>query len=259
MSGSDRAPEPAVAGDSWYLDPLVARQKAAANRSCVERWAGRRREGRILKTDLFEEANGQDHVLSDLSVKGGQVIGIDLVPGTVARAGRRFTRTGAAVVVADARRLPFRSGSFDLIFSTSTLDHFDEDGQIEIALAELAESLAPGGRIIVTLDNPLNPLYWPLRFWARRLGPFSLGYTLSRRRLAAAFQRLGLEIIAGDYLIHNPRLVSTLLFLMLRRLLGRHAEGPIGALMRLFSWGDRLPTRCFTGAFCVVCAEKRRA
>ncbi len=259
-SGSLQRPATSIApaaGDSWYLDPLVARQKADANRSCVDRWAGKRREGRILKTDLFEEANGNDHVLGSLAQGNGKTFGVDMVASTVARAGVRFGPPRANIAVADVRELPFRPGSFDLIFSTSTLDHFEEAGQIEAAIEQLAAALAPGGRLIVTLDNPLNPLYWPLRFWSKRVGPFSLGRTLSQRRMVRLAESLGLEVVATDYLIHNPRLVSTLLFLGLRRLLGRAADGPVALLMRIFSWGDRLPTRAFTGAFSAVCAERR--
>lgn len=245
--------------DSWYLDPLVARQKAAANRSCVDRWAGERRRGRIFKTDLFEEANGGDHVLGDLAQGGGRTFGVDLVASTVVRAGRRFGADKACIAVADLRRLPFRSSSFDLIVSTSTLDHFEQADHIELAIAQLASALAPGGRLIVTLDNPFNPLYWPLRFFSKRVGPFSLGKTLSRRRLARVLRNQGLEVVAEDYLIHNPRLVSTLLFLALRRLLGDAADSPIRLLMQIFSWGDRLPTRSFTAAFSAVCAERPAA
>ncbi len=257
MAGSPETAE-SGAGDSWYLDPLVARQKAIENRSCVDRWAGDRCSGRILKTDLFEEANGQDHVITDLPAPGGKAFGVDMAASTVRRAAKNFGLAGSRVAVADLRKLPFRAGTFDLIFSTSTLDHFEEDGQIERALAQLATALAPGGRLIVTLDNPWNPLYWPLRIGTKQIGPFSLGRTMSRRRLTEALRDLDLEIVGGDYLIHNPRLVSTLLFLALRRLLGRRADGLVRALMTMFAWGGRLPTKAFTGSFVAVGAEKPR-
>lgn len=223
----------------------------------MERWAGARRHGRILKTDLFEEANGADHVLLDLAAGSGRAYGVDLAPDTAGRACMRFGSQGVRAAVADVRELPFQPGTFDLIVSTSTLDHFQTPGQIERALHELNRTLAPGGRMIITLDNPWNPLYWPLRLSSSRVGPFALGRTMSRRRLAAELEGMGLEVVGRDYLIHNPRLVSTLLFLTLRRLLGRRADAPIRVLMQLFAVGARLPFQCFTGAFLAVCAEKR--
>jgi hypothetical protein len=68
--------------------------------------------------------------------------------------------------------------------------------------------------------------------------------------------RAGMEIESTDWLIHNPRFVSTLLFLALRRLLGGRAGRPIGWLLNGFSKMGRLPTRGFTGAFIGVCASK---
>ena len=76
--------------DSWYLDPFVARQKAAANRACVRRWGGETARGVVLKTDLFEEANGEDHILADLGADASSVVGMDCIPCTVSRAAARF-------------------------------------------------------------------------------------------------------------------------------------------------------------------------
>lgn len=59
---------------------------------------------------------------------------------------------------ADGRMLPFPSSTFDVVLSTSTLDHFDERGEITVALTELARVLRPDGRLFVTPDNPANPL-----------------------------------------------------------------------------------------------------
>jgi len=60
------------------------------------------------------------------------------------------------------RRLPGSLGAllktFDTVLSNSTLDHFDGAAQIRVSLAEPARVLRPGGRLLVTLDNPANPL-----------------------------------------------------------------------------------------------------
>ena len=52
----------------------------------------------------------------------------------------------------------FPPASFDVVLSTSTLDHFDRRDEIAVALAELRRVLADGGRLLVTLDNPANPI-----------------------------------------------------------------------------------------------------
>ena len=48
--------------------------------------------------------------------------------------------------------------TFDLVVSNSTLDHFARADDITIALREIQQVLKPGGRLILTLDNPSNPV-----------------------------------------------------------------------------------------------------
>jgi hypothetical protein len=65
-----------------------------------------------------------------------------------------------------------------------------------------------------------------------------------------------MRLISTDYLIHNPRLLSTLLFLGIRKMLGRFADMPVRALLACFAALDKLPTRSSTGCFVAAFAEK---
>lgn len=253
------ASPPARQSDSWYLDPLVARQKAETNRACVRRWAADSAHGVVLKTDLFEEANGEDHILADLAAEGSRVVGIDCVASTVRRAAKRFRSPDVDLTVADLRALNFADSTFDLIVSTSTLDHFDQRAEFLQALAELHRVLRPGGRMILILDNPLNPTYLPLKWICRWLAPYQLGYATSRSNFCAALQAIGLEVLGSDYVIHNPRMFSTALFLVLRKAAGRRAGRLIAGLLRCFARLDQLPTRGLTACFSVVCVRKPAA
>jgi SAM-dependent methyltransferase len=244
----------AGAPESWYLDPLVARQKRDEHLALLRAWwdGG---SARVLKTDLFEEANGADELLSAFPV-GATIVGMDLLPTTVARARARKVRSGLFLAT-DVRRLALAAGSVDLVFSNSTLDHFERTADLDAALRELVRVLQPGGRLIVTLDNPRNPLYWILR-WVTRRGwaPITLGHTVRRSELAEAMRRAGVEIVASNVLIHNPRLLSTALFMILRRTLGRRADTPIRFLLSAFAALGRLPTREYTACFVAVCGRK---
>ncbi len=242
---------------SWYLDPLVAAQKRAVNLDLVHRWTRDLAVDTVLKTDLFEEAYGEDRILDELSADARCLIGMDIAAKTVHAAKERSRDSRALYLAADVRRLALNTASVDLIVSTSTLDHFETAGEFEQAIRELVRVLRPGGILVLILDNPANPFYRMLR-WASRRGwaPFLLGYTRSLEGMKESLSAAGLEVTGDSLLIHNPRVVSTLLFYCLRRLLGRHADAPISLLLRLFAMLGRLPTRRFTACFLGARARK---
>ncbi len=247
-----RGPE----SDSWYLDPVAARQKRQVHLDMVRTWAGNLGVRTFLKTDLFEEANGMDHILFDLYPIGVKALGMDVDAGTVSRAAAQCSNSSARFLACDVRAPALRPGSLDLIVSTSTLDHLRDAADFQSSLAALSGLLRKGGLFIVTMDNLENPLYRPLR-WLSRRGwvPFSLGYTVSKAGLNRALVEAGMEVVANEWLLHNPRLVTTLLCLGLRRLLGRWADGPVRGLLGLFALLGYLPTRRWTACFIAACAR----
>ncbi len=242
---------------AWYLDPLVARQKGEVNIELIRGWSAGLRPDRILKTDLFEEAFGEDQILHGLFPQARLVCGIDQASSTARAAARRFPDLAGGVLVMDVRGLAFSDGFFDLVVSTSTLDHFNRRIEFEAALAQLVRVLRPGGLLILTLDNPANPLYLPLKWLSRtRAVSFPLGYTPDRSTLRSDLTRAGLVVEAEDWLLHNPRGLSTLLFMALRRLGGAAADAPIAALLALAARMGGWPTRRFTACFHALAACK---
>ncbi len=242
---------------TWYLDPLVAVQKGSDHRVLIEQWTAGFPVTSFLKTDAFEEANGDDQLLFDLFPGAARAVCMDVSWTTLGAAARRSRRRSAQFFATDVRRIALPSACMDLVLSTSTLDHFATAADIRVALHEIARVVRPGGLVIVTLDNPQNPLYWALRWASRWPGsPFPLGSTLARERLNRELEIAGLSVEANAFLIHNPRGVSTLLFLGLRGLLGWRADRPIRWLLSLFAGLGRLPTRRFTACFIAALARK---
>lgn len=74
---------------------------------------------------------------------GGHVTALDWEFAALAEPASAFA--GAGRVAGDARRLPFAAGSFDLVVSQCTLLWL---APIEVAVAELARVLQPGGALL---------------------------------------------------------------------------------------------------------------
>jgi SAM-dependent methyltransferase len=198
-----------VAGRTDRLPAGWRQHVRDAHLDLVERWAAPL-DGRWLKTDLFEEMSDARSLLARL---GGRAewVGVD-VSDAVHRRGRTDR---AAPTRADVRRLPFRDGAFDGVLSTSTLDHFPDVADIEIAIAELRRVLRPGGLLVLTLDNPRNPLIrlrnrLPTRWQQRsRLVPFFVGATLSAEDGRDVLERQGFAVSACEHMLHAPHVIGT--------------------------------------------------
>jgi SAM-dependent methyltransferase len=75
---------------------------------------------------------------------GGAVLGLDLTPEMLAAARRHGRDADALLVLADARRLPLRSGSVDAAFAAGLLPHLPDPAH---GLTELARVVRPGGQL----------------------------------------------------------------------------------------------------------------
>lgn len=222
------------------------------NTTLLRRWLPDLDGRRVLKTDLFDEAVGEG-LYPFLRSLGATVSGVDISSTVIETAHRRYPDLEARA--GDVRDLPHADGTFDAVISNSTLDHFASAADIETALRELRRVLAPGGILVVTLDNPGNPLVslrnaLPPRL-LRRLGlvSFDMGVTCSHRDLAALLARTGFEVTHRSAVMHVPRvLVAGLAFAT-----GGRAQRVLGALERL----SRLPTRYLTGQFVAARAVVR--
>lgn len=165
---------------------------------------------RALKTDLFEEAVGEG-LYRSLSLRARSVIGIDLSGAAVARALDRRPRLRG--LVTDIRALPIRSGSLDVVVSTSTLDHFARAADIAVALAEIHRVLRREGELVITMDNTRNPV---LALRARlqapllRLGvlPYRTGASCNAVGLRRLLTEAGFTVRDEATVLHAPRVLA---------------------------------------------------
>jgi ubiquinone/menaquinone biosynthesis C-methylase UbiE len=77
---------------------------------------------------------------SDIVV--GNLVGLDM--------NKNFNRNGISYIVGDARNLPFKNDSFDVVTSTEVIEHFSEG---EDFLGEIFRILKNNGLLILTTPN----------------------------------------------------------------------------------------------------------
>lgn len=247
-------------GGQWAStnrDELWRRCSDAIHASWLDRVAAALPPGRVLKTDLFDEAYG-DGLAPWFESHGHDVVACDLAFTTARGAVRKSSRVVAAV--ADVRCLPFPERAFDTVFSDSTLDHFDSESAIRRSLAELRRVLRPGGTLLLTMDNPANPLVWSRNltpaFWQRvGLVPYAVGVTCGARRLAELLQETGFAVNTSETIMHVPRV---LMVPLCRWLAATGATRPGASLCRHMAAAERLaawPTGGMTGHFVAVVAR----
>ncbi len=116
--------------------------------------------------------------------------GIDPSLGAVMAAKRVAKGAGLPIdyVVGDARYLPFKENSFDVVFSYSVLQHLSHE-HVEKVLSEIGRVLKPGGRCVIQMPNKwaLRSLYHQIRRHFRQAEGFEVRYW-SLADLRSAFE-----------------------------------------------------------------------
>ncbi|MFT5141294.1 MAG: SAM-dependent methyltransferase [Rhodothermales bacterium] len=229
------------------------------NISLLKRWLGDRQFADILKTDLFDEATSPG-LFPFLRDRAQSVHGIDLSVETADRAKSRYP--GILASCADVRDLPFSDDRFDLIVSNSTLDHFHSKDQITISIRELFRVLKPGGELLITLDNPQNPIVGlrgllPFR-WLKRLHlvPYFVGKTCSRRELTAELEKAGFKVLRTRAILHCPRVLAVPVAGSLQKRASQKSWQRFLSMLKKFEYLAAAPTRFFTGHFVACLALK---
>jgi SAM-dependent methyltransferase len=213
----------------------------------------------VLKTDLFEEAVGAG-IYPLLESISRRVFAIDLSDPVCRRAAGRYK--GLFVLVSDVRQLALRPASFDVVVSISTLDHFEKQRHIQAALDQLFSALKPGGLLLVTLDNPANPVVrlrnaMPWRVLKRLgLAPYPSGATLGAEEFQKLLQRTGFQVLAATTLLHAPRLPAILLARVLSHLPGSGPSNLFSKCARMFEALRQSRGARFTGYYTAFQAQR---
>jgi ubiquinone/menaquinone biosynthesis C-methylase UbiE len=194
---------------------------------------------------VLDLACGPGFVALEFAKHVERVVGVDLTAEMVkqARALARKERAGnVSFRVADAMRLPFRDGAFDVVVTRASFHHFPDPEQI---LKEMARVLKPRGRMLISdntskdhpeksrrqnalekMRDPSHVEMLPLRKWRRLFKTAGLKVVKERglvqprnvedwmelthtpAAMKTKIRRLLLESIRGDRTGQNVRIVD---------------------------------------------------
>jgi len=220
-------------------------------------------KGTGLKTDLYDEATYSDWVLGPFVPQNTPCIGIDLSFNTAQAAQRRMkTRnvTEHRVVLNDVRCLSFHSQFFNYVLSHSSIDHFENKEDISLAIGEMYRVLKPGGLLMITLDNPHNPVVMirnliPLSMLQfLKIVPYQVGRTIPSEELRGILKEEGFKISKDSFIDHGPRFLTIKLCKWFEK--NNSALDQYMKVLRFFEKMAHWPTSHLSGYFYAVLCTK---
>ncbi len=125
-----------------------------------------------------------------LARAGAFAVALDYSPAALSIARDVCRGTGAALVCGDAFHLPFRDGSFDLVFHQGVLEHFREPAGL---LDENRRVLSASGLVLVDVPQTFHP-YTAVKKILIAAGAWFAGWEtqFTRRSLETLLRRSGL-------------------------------------------------------------------
>jgi len=125
------------------------------------------------------------------------IVAIDISATLLRKAKERISAGNVHFVVGNAYETEFQSASFDCIVGSSSLHHLDVDA----ALQEFGRVLRPGGGMMFTEPNMMNPqvaLTKNLPFLKRRVGDSPDETAFFRWRIAEKLRRHGFRDVSAE-------------------------------------------------------------
>ena len=146
---------------------------------------------------VLEIGCGTGLFTAELVSTGQQIIAIDISPDLLVHARKRVTDDNVLFALENAYATTFPDAFFDIIVGSSCLHHLD----LKMALREFYRLLKPGGKMMFTEPNMLNPqiLLQKNIPWLKRMAGDSpdetafIRFTLEQRIRDAGFSQISIK------------------------------------------------------------------
>ncbi|MBL8860599.1 MAG: class I SAM-dependent methyltransferase [Planctomycetes bacterium] len=152
---------------------------------------------------------GTGRLRAVLERRGMRWVGADVSPSMLAEAA---ASPEAALVLADAERLPFADDSFDVVVCCRLLHHLQEEELLEAVVAELVRVSAR--HVIASFWDSASWHAWRRRVGLRRPEGPRGRRAVSKRVLSRVFEECGAEVVDFH---HSFRFVSQQTFVVARK------------------------------------------
>lgn len=194
-----------------HLEKNVALYKGREHLDLIDKWYDNLDDSAVLKTDLFEECFGPDDILD--RIEAPKKIGIDISKKITEQAAGKHN--DIEPICCDVTNLPFKDRTFDLVISTSTLDHISR-WHVPLALKEIRRVLVDDGNLMLTIDNRNNLLYHLGMFLGQKFKilPFYQERCYSCEEMGRLLQNTGFEVKEMDTIFHILPPVDKMLALL---------------------------------------------
>jgi ubiquinone/menaquinone biosynthesis C-methylase UbiE len=151
--GSDRSVASGQANDyDAFAEAYAVENENSLVNAYYERPAMVALVGDVSGRRVLDAGCGSGPLCAVLHDRGADVTGVDVSVGMLAIAKRRLS-ADVALHKADLRDpLPFEDGAFDIVTASLVLHYLEDWGP---TLAEFRRVLAPGGRLIASVDHPI--------------------------------------------------------------------------------------------------------
>ena len=175
----------------WNWDSPSGRRRAARRSEIFAKEADLRPGRRALEVGC-----GTGIFLQVAATTGADIIALDLSAHLIAKARARVASApNVSISLGNAEQMPFREASFDSVYGSSILHHLD----LDTTLAEVHRVMRPGGRLVFTEPNILNPqvtVMFRLGLTKKYFGVSPDEMAFSRFRAARALRKAGFADIA---------------------------------------------------------------